>query len=74
MGKKAATPSAAVAPSETDPDQFVTKAWATKHWGVSEDTVERFVARGILPAYRIGKGRNVRFKRSDIDALADRIA
>lgn len=39
---------------------------------VSRRTVRRWVAAGVLPAYRVGP-RVIRFRRDDVDGLAARI-
>lgn len=46
---------------------------AAKLLNVSERHLRDLRARGELAAYRLGKGRSVRFKRSDIEGLLRRI-
>jgi len=41
--------------------------------GVTERHVRNLRASGELAAYRIGRGRTIRFRRSDVDALFNRI-
>jgi excisionase family DNA binding protein len=45
---------------------------AARYRGVSTRTIRRYVARGELRAYRVGK-RLIQFKISDLDALAREI-
>jgi excisionase family DNA binding protein len=54
-------------------NRFVTTKWVVDYLEISEDTVKREVARGHLPAYRVGS-RNIRFKLRDVEALAQRFA
>ena len=53
--------------SPPDPD-WMTKAEVARYARVSVSTVERLVSDGIIEAYRVGHGRNVRFKRADVEA------
>lgn len=41
---------------------------AAEHLGVSEKTIRNYIARGTLPAYRLGN-RAIRIDRRDLDAL-----
>ena len=42
---------------------------AAEIFGVSRQTLSVWRRKGLLPTYRIGVGRTVGFKRSDIEAL-----
>lgn len=53
------------------PDWMTTKE-AAEYLKVSEATIYRWARDGKLPAYRIGATR--RYKREDLDALAEPIA
>lgn len=40
---------------------------------VTPKTVRNYVARGWLPAYRLGKSRATRYHRADVEALLRRV-
>jgi len=48
------------------PQNDFTIAQAARHKGVSQKTIRRWIASGILPAYRVGP-RVVRIKADDLD-------
>jgi excisionase family DNA binding protein len=48
-------------------DQFLTIAEAADLVRVHRSTIQRMIARGALPSYRIGE-RGVRIKRSDLES------
>jgi excisionase family DNA binding protein len=50
-------------------DPWLTKSESAEYLRVDERSIERYCELGILPGYRIGP-RLVRFRRSDLDALA----
>lgn len=49
-----------------EPDSFLTLDATAEYFGCSRDTVRRMVARGELPAVRIGK-RLLRIRRMDVE-------
>ncbi len=53
-------------------NEYVTPQVAAEYLSVSPRTLRDWVADGRLPGYRLG-GRLLRFKLSDLDALARRI-
>jgi excisionase family DNA binding protein len=60
-------------PSHTPPRRVrVSIAAAAEHLAVSERTIRRYIAEGILPAYRIGR-HLIRVDLEDVDKLARRI-
>ena len=48
---------------------YVTAKEVADFYGVKASTVWKWVREGKLPAYRIGKGRNYRFKLSELPKL-----
>ena len=56
-----------------DNEQYLTKKEAAAFLKVTERTVDRYAAKGILGVYRIPSLANgiVRFKRSDIESLLE---
>ena len=56
----------------TDNEPFVTVQEVAAHLKLSKDTIYSKVAKGELPSYKIGTA--LRFKMSEIDALATRTA
>lgn len=59
--------------SETTPSKYLSPAETSECLRVTDRTVRNYVARGILPAYRISGSRLVRFRREDVEALLVRI-
>ena len=56
--------------SETnDRARWLTLAEGAEHVGLHVKTLRRRIASGDLPAYRMPKGRALRVKREDLDAL-----
>ena len=47
----------------------ISMAQAAFQLGVSEMTIRRMIARGTLPAYRIGSLKLIRIEQADIDLL-----
>lgn len=41
--------------------------------GVSERTIRRYIASGVLPAYRLAGRRLLRIRRADLDGLLERV-
>ena len=59
-------------------NRWMSIAQVSEYLGVSEQTVRRWIAAGVLPGYRVtapGKrnGRLIRLDRKDVDALLHRI-
>lgn len=48
--------------------ELVSKQRAAEYLGVTERSVENFIARGQLPAYKLA-GNLVRIRRDDLEAL-----
>ncbi len=53
--------------------QLMTVAEAAEYWRVDHKTIRRMIARGDLPAYRIGAGRLLRIDRTDLERATRRI-
>lgn len=51
----------------------ITISDAAELLGVNAVTIRRMVARGELPAYRIGSTALLRVEKSDVDALLKRV-
>jgi excisionase family DNA binding protein len=52
-------------------NEFITAKEAAKLFGVCQETVDRRIRDGSLPAYRTGLDRRVRWiRREDLDQLA----
>lgn len=49
--------------------EMLTRADVARIWKVNPHTVDRWVAAGILPAYRLGP-RLIRFRAEDVAAMA----
>jgi excisionase family DNA binding protein len=58
-------------PERTPARPWRTQAEAAAHFQVTIKTIRRWVAEGILPAYRVG--RQIRIKTADLDALPEQI-
>jgi len=54
--------------SESTVPRWLSKAAAADQIDVTTRTINRMIAAGELPAYRVGK-RMVRIKQTDLDAL-----
>ena len=54
-------------------EKFVSKEEVAKTFGVSEKTVQRWTAAGLLRPARIG-ARTVRYRESDLEALFEQFA
>lgn len=54
---------------DPDPDAWRTQQAAAKYLGVTDRTIRNYIARGILPAYRVRSSRAIRIRQSDLDAL-----
>ena len=52
------------------PDDLLTAGEVAERYRVNRMTVSRWVRAGTLPAIRPGGGRILRFRRSDVEALA----
>jgi excisionase family DNA binding protein len=52
----------------THPEPFVTVAALAAYWCVSPDTVYRDIAKGALPAYRVGSSHSIRIRVEDARA------
>lgn len=54
-----------------EPIVWMDRYSAATYIGVSTDSIDRYVRRGYLPAFKVPGAANapVRFKRSDLDAL-----
>ncbi|WP_138996808.1 excisionase family DNA-binding protein [Rhodococcus zopfii] len=61
-------------PTTTNEPTYVSMSEAGRRVGVSRYTIRDRVLSGELPAYRLGKGRTVLIKVSDLDALLRPIA
>lgn len=53
--------------------QFVSIADVAQQWGVDPRTVRRLISKGHLHAYRLGRGRTLRIRQADADAVWQRI-
>lgn len=53
------------------PEKLLTKKETAEYLGISEKEVEEFVAKGMLPAYKIG-GTFLRFKLEHVDAVKNK--
>lgn len=58
--------------------KYISLADAAEMLSVSEKTIRRFIARGELPGYTLGKrgpgsGRPIRLRLEDVEALLRRI-
>ena len=54
----------------TSPDDLLTAAEVVEKYGVHRVTVSRWVKTGRLPAVRLVGLRTLRFRRSDVEAIA----
>lgn len=52
-------------------DEWINLDRAAEVWGTSRDTVRRAIARGELPAFRLPGDRQLRVRRSDMEALLE---
>jgi excisionase family DNA binding protein len=52
---------------------WLTADEASEYLQVTVRTLDRYREAGLLPAYRLGGKRAVRFRTSDLDALAEPI-
>lgn len=59
--------------SETTATPMLTQAEAAAILHVTPRSMRNFVARGLLPAYRIKGTRSVRFELADVEAMKQRI-
>lgn len=50
-------------------DPWLSQGQAAAYIGHTDRTIRKYIARGLLPAYRIAGSRSVRIRRSDLDAL-----
>lgn len=50
-------------------DPEFTKAEAAEYRGVSQRTIDTWIARGYLRAYRLRGSRLIRIRKSDLDAM-----
>ena len=48
---------------------MMTQREAAERLHVTTKTIRNYVARGWLPAYRVGSSRAVRFERADVEAM-----
>ena len=48
---------------------WMSKSDVATEYSVSEWTVRKWVSSGQLPAYRLGDGNLLRFRRSDVEQL-----
>ncbi|GAF86895.1 unnamed protein product [marine sediment metagenome] len=55
----------------TDPVDLITVTEAGKMLRVSRRTIERMIARGILPFYELPVRGGIRFSRTEIEAFLD---
>lgn len=55
-------------PKTTPAQRYVTLKESAAYLGVTERTIRNFIARGDLPAYRIGN-RALRIDRTDLDTI-----
>jgi excisionase family DNA binding protein len=55
-------------PDTTSRSGYLSLGSAADYVGFSERTLRRYIAEGLVPAYRIGP-RQLRLKRCDLDAL-----
>lgn len=54
--------------STTPARQWMTPQQAADHLGITDRTLRRYIARGQLPAYRMGN-RVIRVRLGDVEAL-----
>jgi excisionase family DNA binding protein len=54
-------------------EQMFTLEEASQAKRIAPATLRKYVADGILPAYRAGTSKQLRFKESDLDALFSRV-
>lgn len=60
-------------PQTPDPDALTwTRDAVARRYGVTTRTVDKWRAAGLLTGYRVA-GTVVRFRQSDVDALAERL-
>jgi len=57
----------------TAPEEWLSRAQAAGLLGCHFKTIENYIARGDLPAYKIRGSRFVRVKRADVEAMLVRI-
>lgn len=55
-------------------DEYMTAQQVAQFFKISERSIREWTTQGALPAYRVGPGRSVRYRKSDVDALARRTA
>lgn len=54
---------------QTPEAEYVSLGYAAAYFDMSERSVRRMVAEGLLPAVRVGK-RQIRVRRTDLELLA----
>lgn len=59
-------------PSRPTKRRWLTQAEAAEHLGVTDRTLRRMIARGELPAYKLGT-KMTRINEADLDACLRRI-
>jgi hypothetical protein len=69
MTRKTSTPESP--PSEEDATAFITVEDAVWITGLSERTIRKYVAEGVVPSFRIGTGKRklVRMRKRDVLGL-----
>jgi len=62
-------------PYDSPPEEeaLLTQKEAAEIFGVSRQTFTKWREQGLIPTYRVGVGRAIGFKRSDINQLHDTI-
>ncbi len=58
-----------MAPTEQNPDEFLTVAEVASTLKLNQQTVRNWIDQGSLPAFRVG--RRVRIRRSDFQRILD---
>lgn len=54
-------------------EPMMTQVEAARRLRVTTRTVRTYIARGLLPAYRVKGTRTVRIERADVEALRQQI-
>lgn len=54
-------------------EPMMTQVEAARRLRVTDRTIRNYIARGLLPAYRIKGSRAVRIERADVEALRQQI-
>jgi len=54
--------------AEVSPSNYVSLEEAAEYLGVNPRTIRRRVADGVIPGFRIAGSRQIRVRRSDLDA------